>query len=637
MCGFAGIVDAAVCGDVARDLGHRMARTLVHRGPDDVGVWTGPGVVLAHRRLAVIDLSPDGHQPMASNSGDLVLAFNGEIYNYRALRSGLEAAGVGFRGASDTEVLLEAIEHWGLDEALGRSNVMFALALWDRRTRTVSLARDRLGEKPLYVADLGNRVVFGSELKALRAAGVACDVDRDALADLLGFGYVIGRHSILERVERVQPGEIVEIAVGACPSLLRRSYWRPPVGAWSTVARDELLAELEHRIAEAVRLRMVADVPVGAFLSGGIDSSLVVAVMQELSSSPVRTFTVGFDEAAFDEAPFAKAIAAHLGTEHRELYVTPRDSLDLIPRLPEIYDEPFADASQLPTYLISALARTEVAVCLSGDGGDELFGGYERYGRALDIERAMARFPVLARRAFGRALSATGPRAARYVLAPGYRVAGRQPPPPDLRHKALRLGQILRATDSREVYDGLMRHWPDPGAVLVGGGSTPRYGGSVPEVHDFTDWMMRADIEHYLPDDILVKLDRATMAVSLEGRIPLLDHELVEFALTIPSPLRRSRVGGKQLLVDLLATKVPRYLFERPKMGFGVPIDAWLRGPLRDWAEELLGARRLADEGYLRADVIRRHWDEHLTGARNWQYLLWDVLMFQAWLDRWRA
>ena len=534
MCGFAGVVDSAVRGDVALDLGHRMATTLVHRGPDDTGVWIGPGVVLAHRRLAVIDLSADGHQPMVSASGDLVIAFNGEIYNYRAVRADLEAAGVRFRGSSDTEVLLEAIERWGLDEALGRSNGMFALAVWDRHAGTVSLARDRLGEKPVYVADLSDRVVFGSELKALRAAGVAGDVDRDALADVLRFGYVIGRHSILERVERVQPGEIVEIAVSARPSLCRRRYWRPPARPWSTAGPDELLAELECRVTDAVRLRMVADVPVGAFLSGGIDSSLVVATMQELAPSPVRTFTVGFAESTFDEAPFAKAIASHLGTEHHELYVTAADSLDVVPRLPEIYDEPFADSSQLPTYLIAALARTEVTVCLSGDGGDELFGGYERYGRALAIDHRVARLPASARRAVGSMLRATGPRTARYVLGPGYRVATRQPPPPDLRHKALRLGEILRAADGREVYDGLLQHWPDPGAVLVGGGCTPQYGEDVGAVHDFTDWMMRADIEHYLPDDILVKIDRAAMAVSLEGRIPLLDHELVEFALDDP-------------------------------------------------------------------------------------------------------
>lgn len=637
MCGIAGILDRRSSDDALLSAGGRMADTLTHRGPDDAGVWCENGTMLAHRRLAIIDLSPEGHQPMLSSSGRYALSYNGEIYNFMALRQKLEASGIRFRGTSDTEVLLEAISAWGLRTALEESNGMFALALWDREQGVLSLARDRLGEKPLYFAVAGHRVVFGSELKALRAAGVSAHVDRDALHDLLSFGYITASSSILEGVNKVGPGELVTVPADAPERWSRARYWAPTREAWDpTPDRASVIRRLDEHVREATRLRMVADVPVGAFLSGGIDSSLIVATMQELSSAPVRTFTVGFAEEAFDEAPFARAIADHLGTEHHELYVSPSDSLDVIPRLADIYDEPFADVSQIPTVLIATLARSEVTVCLSGDGGDELFGGYDRYGRALDIIRGLDRVPKPARSLLSHGLGAVGQRTARHLLAPAYRLVRGKPAPPDLRHKVLRLAQLLRTDGDRAVYDGLIRHWQRPQDVVIEAGAPRQYAGEVATVHGFTDWMMRADLDVYLPDDILVKVDRATMAVSLESRVPLLDPHLVDFALRLPSDLRRSADGGKQLLVDLLATKLPRSLFDRPKMGFGVPIDAWLRGPLRPWAEDLLSTATLEQEGYLSADVVRRHWEEHLSGERNWQYLLWDVLMFQAWLERWK-
>jgi asparagine synthase (glutamine-hydrolysing) len=637
MCGIAGILDAAQPDEALRTSGHRMADALAHRGPDDSGVWVERGVVLAHRRLAIIDPSADGHQPMISSCGRYALTYNGEIYNFVGIRRKLEAEGVVFVGRSDTEVLLEAIASWGIDAALSMANGMFALGLWDREARVLSLARDRFGEKPLYAAVEARRVVFGSELKTLRAAGHPCEVDRDAIRDLLAFGYVPCPASILSGVMKLRAGEIVEIAADPPLTARHRRYWAPPTGAWREATdREELVRELDALVTSAVGLRMVADVPLGAFLSGGVDSSLVVAVMQQLSDRPVKTFTIGFSERAFDEAPFARAIAAHLQTDHTELYVSPSDSLDVIPRLADIYDEPFADMSQIPTSLVSTLARRSVTVALSGDGGDELFGGYDRYGIAMDLTRRLGRVPDGLRRLAAAALVAAGPSRAARVGRPAYRLARGVAAPPDLGHKAMRLAELLRAGGDRVVYDGMMRHWSDPHEVVIGATAGGLYGSTVDAVHGFVDWMMRADLAVYLPDDILVKVDRAAMAASLETRMPLLDPALATFALELPPGLRRSRQGGKALLADVLGTKIPRALFERPKMGFGVPMDEWLRGPLREWAEALLSPGRLATEGFLRPDVIRQHWSEHLSGTRNWQYPLWDVLMFQAWLDRWQ-
>lgn len=649
MCGLTGFWETAarrnedaLCRTV-----QGMAETLRHRGPDDGGEWADAqaGIALGFRRLAIVDLSPAGHQPMASASERYVIAFNGEVYNFGALRQELagQNAAPAFRGRSDTEVMLAAIEAWGLEAAVKRFVGMFAFALWDRQERVLHLVRDRLGIKPLYYGWAGGALLFGSELKALRAhPAFHPEVDRDVLTLLLRHSCIPSPYSIYKGVRKLPPGTILTLrGPGAAEPV---PYWSVRDAAAAGLAdpfcgsEAEAVDGLDALLREAVGMRMVADVPLGAFLSGGVDSSAVVALMQAQSSRPVQTFSIGFREAGFDEAPFAREVAGHLGTDHTELYVSPEDAQAVIPALSDVYDEPFADSSQIPTFLVSQLARRHVTVSLSGDGGDELFAGYNRYFAGRSLWNRVGWMPHALRRAAARALTAAPPRTLDAL-------AGQLNPvlPRSLRHggissKIAKTADLLRADCPDAMYETLVSHWTDPASVVLGAGGEPptaltgehRWTGP----SDFTQRMMYLDLMSYLPDDILTKVDRASMAVGLEARVPLLDHRVVEWAWRLPLSLSLRGGQGKWLLRQVLYRYVPREMIERPKMGFGAPIDAWLRGPLRPWAEALLDERRLRDEGFFDPAPIRARWAEHLSGRRNWQHHLWDVLMFQAWHEK---
>ncbi|WHZ20046.1 MAG: Asparagine synthetase [glutamine-hydrolyzing] [Rhodanobacteraceae bacterium] len=653
MCGIAGLWDAThrCTADDGLAAVRGMTRALRQRGPDDEGFFhdAAAGLALGHRRLSVIDLSPEGHQPMTSASGRFVMVFNGEVYNHAALRRELAGHGATFRGHSDTEAMLAAIEHWGLDAALQRFIGMFAFALWDRHTRTLTLARDRLGIKPLYYGWVGSLFVFGSELKAItRVPGFDNAINRDALCLLLRHNYITAPHSIYQGIRKLVPGMLLSVSADMARmpasevtlTAATRTWWSAREAAEAGVADRLRLSDseaadaLERVLRDAVALRMEADVPLGAFLSGGVDSSLVVALMQAQSSRPVQTFSIGFHEKGYDEAVHAGAVAKHLGTEHHELYVTAQDALDVVPTLPEIFDEPFSDSSQIPTFLLSQLARRQVTVSLSGDGGDELFGGYLRYFKARDIERCLGWMPDRMRGHAARSLS-------RHAGFYGSLLAGVNrclPARARLKRPHSKVGvlaSMLEAGPQEQRYRALMSHVRNPAAIVLHAGepdtelSHPLLG---PGVSENIERMMYSDLVTYLPGDILTKVDRASMAVSLEARVPLLDHRVVEFAWRVPLAQKVRRGQGKWLLRQVLYRHVPRQLIDRPKMGFGVPIGAWLRGPLRDWAEALLDERRLREEGYFDPAYVRKMLADHVAGRVNEGGRLWDVLMFQAWL-----
>lgn len=658
MCGLTGFLDSAKSqtADEMRSIVGRMAATLQLRGPDDAGVWCDPdtGIALGFRRLAIVDLSPAGHQPMASSCGRYWIVFNGEIYNHEDLRRELANSGRSFRGRSDTEVLIEGFAVWGIEATIQRTIGMFAIAVWDTQNRELTLIRDRLGKKPLYYGHFGTTFLFGSEIKALRAhPAFRATIDRAAIGEFLRQSYLSVR-SIDGNVFPLQPGELMTVRLDDAPFWSRtkppasKSYWNlrcvianglqnPFPGSY-----EEAVQKLDELLTDAVGRRMVADVPLGAFLSGGIDSSLVVALMQKQSSRPVKTFTIGFEQDAYNEAPFARRVASHLKTDHTEMIVTPRETLDVIPLLPLLFDEPFADSSQIPTYLVSRLARKHVTVALSGDGGDELFCGYRRYFESLDgyfdqgpsLSGSTSCAVEFLRRI---------PAAPRFALAKACGIVGRIP-----------LGKINRLLSSaadvlnekgpHDRYVRNLSHWRNLEQVVRDLPPDKGFPGpdefEFPGIDDTRDAPQRFqqawqvyDTWNYLPGDILTKVDRASMGVSLEARTPLLDHRVVEFAWSLPHEFKVEGRSGKRILRDVLARYVPRDLFERPKVGFGVPIGDWLRGPLRNWADDLIDERRLQREGYFFPQPIRQKWAEHISGRTDWSYHLWDVLMFQGWVS----
>lgn len=629
MCGLAGIVAEATSEELAGDL-RRMCDALVHRGPDDAGDWidSAHGIALGFRRLAILDLSPAGHQPMASLSGRYIATLNGEIYNFEELRRELDGP---WRGHSDTEVMLAAFDAWGVENALQRFIGMFAIAIWDRATRRLLLVRDRMGVKPLYYGLLGNTFLYASELKALRRhSRFAGTIDRGAVQLYLRYMYVPAPLSIYEGIFKLMPGTMLTFDP-ATRAIATTTYWSVRDAATRGAANrfrgseEEASQELETLLRDAVRLRMVADVPIGVFLSGGVDSSLVAALMQAQSAVPVRTFAIGFSHASYDEARFAAEVARHLGTDHTELYVTEEDVVNVIPMLPSMYDEPFADSSQIPTHLVARLARQHVTVALSGDGGDELFGGYTRYFIGQKLFHRLAALPRALRPVLGHLLTSVSPRAWDRMLAPFLR----QPRPGERVYKVAR---VLEADDPDAMYFELVSHWSN---VVIGAKETesPLTDRSAwPPLEDTIERMMYFDQLSYLPDDILTKVDRASMAVSLEAREPLLDHRLVEFAWTLPLSMKVRDAQGKRVLRRVLDRYVPRPLIERPKMGFGMPLETWLRGRLRDWAESLLDTSAMRAQGLLDPAPIREKWEEHVAGRGEWKHHLWAVLMLQAWI-----
>ncbi|WP_303290701.1 asparagine synthase (glutamine-hydrolyzing) [Marinobacter sp. SS5-14b] len=642
MCGIAGFVYGESSG---RSTIQSMCDQISHRGPDSEGYWqTDDGALaIGHRRLSILDLSAAGHQPMHSECGRYVLVFNGEIYNHLALRSLL--AEPNWRGQSDTETLLACFTAWGLEATLQVVRGMFAFALWDKQEQELTLARDRMGEKPLYWGWCGDVLLFGSELKALKAhPAFNAEVDRDALTLLLRHCYIPAPYSIYQGIQKLRPGHFVRIPVRGD---VAESKAADPVAYWSLTdvvengqsnkfcgSPSEAVGLLESSLSASVSEQMLSDVPLGAFLSGGVDSSAIVALMQAQSNRKVKTFTIGFEEGGYNEAEHAKQVARHLGTDHTELYVSADDALGVIPSLPTMFCEPFGDSSQIPTFLVSQMAKQHVTVALSGDGGDELFGGYNRYMAAQKVWGPVQRLPAFVRKFGAASLRAMTP--AQWdrlfqTLSPILPKRARLSIPGE---KARKLADVLSLTDGHAFYRQLTSHWNDPASVVINGNEPETLisnSSAWPKTDSLEHAMMAMDAQTYMADDILVKVDRAAMATSLETRVPMLNHQVVELAWQMPLEYKIRDGQGKWLLRQVLYKHVPRELIERPKAGFGIPLDAWLRGPLREWAESLLSEQRLRSEGFFHPEPIRTMWAQHLSGKMNWQYHLWNVLMFQAW------
>lgn len=643
MCGIAGFLAGPALRsspDQLKSIANAMDLSLEHRGPDGHDVWidADAGAVLVHRRLAIVDLSPAGHQPMHSADGRYVISYNGEVYSHLAIRADIEATGHTFRGHSDTEVILEAVARYGVAATAARLIGMFAFAIWDKKDRTLTLVRDRLGIKPVYWTKIDGLFAFASELKALRQhPGWTPRIRPEAVASFMRHNYIPAPHTIYQGVFKLEPGMILTLPWGGEP--LQEKFWDARKIAIDGIRNPlkesdgALTDRLEALLIDAVGKRMMADVPLGAFLSGGIDSSTVVALMKAANSGPVKTFSIGFEQAAFNEAHHAAAIARHLGTDHTELTVTSREALDVVPRLADMFDEPFADSSQIPTYLVSAMTRKHVTVALSGDGGDELFAGYNRYQLTSRSWRLLSLMPGFARNAVASALTSQ-------ATERWDKLATRLPrnlAPPQFGDKVHKAASVLTLNDADAIYRRLVSHW-EPGELMP---SVAEVDGPLQDLSiredfpDLLDRMQFLDLVTYLPDDILTKVDRCSMAIALEARVPLLDHRVVELVWRLPHSAKIRGSVTKWLLRQVLYRHVPRELVERPKMGFGVPLAEWLRGPLRDWAENLLSEKRLAETGLFDVALIRRYWSEHLSGSRNWQYLLWDLLMFESWRERW--
>ena len=638
MCGIAGIIQPRYkANDIKRTI-FKMMDSILHRGPDANGTWSDneSNIALAHTRLSIIDLSPTGQQPMQSASGRWVIVYNGEAYNFKQLRQRLENNGHVFKGHSDTEVILESIDQIGVEATVNQLIGMFAFAAWDKQEKKLYLVRDRLGIKPLYWGHFGDLFLFGSELKALRACNAwKPEINRDALSNYFRHNYIPTPHTIYNNVYKLMPGHILSYQAGQEPVI--KPYWsldtHTQPNELSAFSDQEYIEKLDNLLQDSISQRMIADVPLGAFLSGGIDSSTVAAIMQANSDKAINTFTIGFHEQGYNEAVHAREIAKHLGTHHTELYVSPEQAMAVIPKLQDIYDEPFSDSSQIPTFLVSELTRQHVTVSLSGDGGDECFAGYTRYFLAKRIQKFKRSMPRHLKTLSAGMIHRIPPN----VLDTLAKIIPNNMRPSQFGHRLHKFADVLTKDDDG-FYRSLISHWENPNNIVINGQEHRGlvWDDSIKEkIPSFVDRMRYLDLMTYLPDDILTKVDRASMAVSLEARVPLLDHRVVEFSWQLPMHMKIRNGQGKWILRQVLNKYIPKELIERPKMGFGVPIDAWLRGPLRDWAESLLDEKLIREQGYLNFQPIKQKWDEHISGDRNWQYLIWDVLMFQAWHARW--
>lgn len=646
MCGFAGFFSTSNFPRQAEVLLKSMGQAIVHRGPDDSGEWfdADAQIGFAHRRLSIVDLSSAGHQPMKSSSGRYVIAFNGEIYNHLSLREELSATGdlPHWCGHSDTETLLAGFDAWGIHSTIERSMGMFAFAVWDKHERTLTLGRDRIGEKPLYYGWQGDVFLFGSELKPLKLhPAFKGEINRGAISLLMRHNYIPAPYSIYQGINKLVPGCMLRISC-AKPEPEIYPYWSATGSARAGIntpfvgSPEEAVDELERIAKDAVAQQMVADVPLGAFLSGGIDSSTIVALMQIQSSRPVKTFTIGFNEKGYNEAKHAKVVAEHLETDHTELYVRPEEAMGVVTHLPRLYDEPFSDSSQIPTFLVSQMTKQHVTVSLSGDGGDELFSGYGRYAQAASYWRKMAHLPLPLRRVAEKSITAFSPQVWNNLTRMLNPRSLKNDRPANWGDKIHKGAALLSSRSLDDLYLGLMSHHRDPSSLVIDGHEPASLlSDNKPNLTGLNgvQRMMALDIVTYLPDDILVKVDRAAMGVSLETRVPFLDHRIVEFAWTLPQSLKVHDGQGKWPLRQVLYRHVPRELIDRPKMGFGIPLHKWLRGPIKDWAEVLLDESRLRQEGIFHPQPIRRLWEEHQSGRRNWASILWNVLMFQAWLE----
>lgn len=639
MCGFAGFLQSISCEVEAHNTTNKMISRIIHRGPDDSGIWidSTQGVALGHRRLSIIDTSNAGHQPMHSSSGNFVIVFNGEIYNHLELRDEIDKE-IGtsiWRGGSDTETLLKGIELWGVKETLIKSVGMFAIAVFDKRKSKLTLVRDRFGEKPLYYGWKDDAFIFGSELKAFKDhPNFDGQINHNSIAQFLKYNYVPSPNTIYKNIYKLKPGFLYELDCKSKKGTYSQ-YWSPTAinefkSKYNSSSVEESISGLKNILSEAVQQQMRSDVPLGAFLSGGVDSSLIVSLMQEASTKPIKTFSIGFEQKGYNEAEQAKEVANFLGTDHKELYVTADDALKVIPMLPTMYDEPFSDVSQIPTYLVSKLAREDVIVALTGDGGDELFCGYNRYVLTNRYWKALTYLPLAFRKVLSFLLKRFNPNTLdilNYLLPKKYQLS-------NLGIKLHKAARVLSALDSISLYKKIITNWNSPEKIVLGLAHGERKDIDF-EINDTNniESMMLLDTLHYLPDDILTKIDRASMMVSLEGRVPFLNHHVYEYAWSLPLELKLKNGISKWCLRNLLYRYVPKELIDKPKMGFSVPISSWLRGPLREWADTLINEHRLVSEGIFDPQPIRRMWHEHLSEEKDWSQQLWSILMFQAWYE----